>query len=113
MNAEKLRIMRELFDHILELHGMGIIATQEKVNEERCEWLNANTLKESNLEYADYTISLISALVNIHVYNAKDCLIALKEAIAKNKRRIAWIKANRDSSLTIDEMWQRAKKEVG
>lgn len=113
MNTEKLRIMRELFDHILELHGMGIIATQEKVDEEMKEYLEATTLKEKRKELADYSIATISALVNQHVYNAKDCLIALEEAITKNRRRITWIKHNRDSSLTIDEMWQRAKKAMG
>lgn len=113
MNSEKIRIMRELFDHILELHGMGIIATQEKVDEEMKEYLEATTIEEKRKELADYSIATISALVNQHVYNAKDCLIALEEAITKNRRRIAWIKHNRDSSLTIDEMWQRAKKAMG
>ena len=50
MNTEKLRIMRELFDHILELHGMGIIATQEKEDEEMKEYLEATTLEEKRKE---------------------------------------------------------------
>ena len=82
MNTEKLRIMRELFDHILELHKIGIVATQEKVEEEMKEYLEATTIEEKRKELADYSIATISALVNQHVYNAKDCLIALEEAIA-------------------------------
>lgn len=113
MNSEKIRIMRELFDHIIELHTIGVIATREKVEEEKKECDEAKTLEDYYREFADQTIATISELTERSITDSSNRHVGFEEAINKNRRRISWMKMNPDSGITKTELWKKSKKEVG
>lgn len=113
MNSEKIRIMRELFDHIIELHTIGVIATREKVEEEKKECDEAKTLEDYYREFADQTIATISELAERSITDSSNRHVGFEEAINKNRRRISWMKMNPDSGITKIELWKKSKKEVG
>ena len=94
------RILR----HIADLHEAGIIADDAKVAEEYQEWAESN----NPVEAADYFIACISSDVSEPWrYGAADYFIA---AIAKNERRLAWMRQHPDPTKTPLELWEEAKR---
>ena len=93
------RILR----HIADLHEAGIIADDAKTTEEWGEWQKSR----EPIEGADFCIACTS-------YNAFDMAnrndIDFPAAIAKNERRLAWMRQHPDPTKTPLELWEEAKR---
>lgn len=98
MSELSVKVLR----HIADLHEAGIIADRAKVQEELKVW----TQTRNNIALTDYFIAEMSE--TIFTFSKKHYL-DFPAAIAKNNRRLDWMRDNPDPTKTPVELWEAAK----
>ena len=102
-NTMSAKILR----HIADLHEAGIVADQAKIDEEFEEWKKSSC---NHVEHADCLIAYIS----FRVFDwANSNISDFPAAIAKNQRRLDWMRNNPDPTKTPVELWEAAKVALG
>ena len=100
MSELSVKVLR----HIADLHEAGIVADQAKVDEEWAELMNSSG---DPVEAADYRIAYISS--DILEWVNEEGYYDFPSAIAKNQRRLDWMRNNPDPTKTPVELWKAAK----
>lgn len=101
-NIMSAKILR----HIADLHEAGIVADDAKTNEEWEEWHKSR----EPVEGADFYIACTSC--DAFDMASRDD-IDFPAAIAKNQRRLDWMRNNPDPTKTPVELWEAAKVALG
>lgn len=93
----------KILRHIADLHEAGIIADYAKANEGWEEWHKSR----EPIEGADFYIACTSC--DAFDMASRDD-IDFPTAIAKNERRLAWMRQHPDPTKTPLELWKDAKR---
>ena len=102
-NTMSAKILR----HIADLHEAGIMADQATVDEE---WAELMKSSGDPVEAADFLIAYMSSDA---LELASEGYYDFPSAIAKNQRRLNWMRDNPDPTKTPVELWEDAKVALG
>ena len=96
----------KILRHIADLHEAGIMVDQANVNAALAEFVKSSC---DPVEAADYRFAYISSDVLEWVHEG---YYDFPAAIAKNQRRLDWLRNNPDPTKTPVELWEAAKRAV-
>lgn len=107
-----IELIKMILEHIVRLHEAGIVATANKVAEEKFEFeqkLIEKNYDEAEIELADYKI----ANVSFHISKFLESFLISPNffgAMEKNNKRLDWMKENPDPTKTPVGLWEEAKR---
>ena len=96
-NITSVKVLR----HIADLHEAGIVDDEDTIDQIYEQWENSYT----PIVGAEFYI----ASTSLEVFDKAQSDLDFDAAIAKNQRRLDWMKANPDPTKTPVELWNAAK----